>query len=154
MQWLKTWLRKWLGIDAALVKSDADKLYGEIERINLLHTDLVRQVGIQESNTNEKILVNLKIIEGVQRWSKQVDADNADNLKRFGDIYAKADALRELITATGENFTLRMEDLSRRVIDLETEPTQEISNRQEDSPGGRGSFAEIVAEIERANGIR
>ena len=151
MQRLKTWLRKWLGVDQARLDrhDDLNRIVGierELAKLSKLHVDLVRQVGIQESNTHAQILAGDTRLDRITEYCARIDTRE--------ETRKTLSALSELITATGENFTLRMEDLSRRVIDLETEPKQEISNRQEDSPGGRGSFAEIVAEIERANGIR
>jgi hypothetical protein len=70
--------------------------------------------------------------------------------------HAQFQQLRELIAATGENFGLRLDEISRRVIDLETEPAGEApKHKDEDDPlSGSGSWSAVAASIERANGIR
>ena len=128
MQWLKTWLRGWLG-----VTSDLESQEYVLNTLRKEIADVSRVCARCEDH-----------IANLNKWSRQVDSD-----------HAKVDALRQLIAATGKNFTLRLEDISRRVIDLETEPEAVKPSRTDDDPlTGRGSFAATVAEIERANGIR
>lgn len=108
-----------------------------VNRLSALHTDLVRQVGIMHSDQAHRIVTSEEVTRSLVA-------------KRYGD-------LRELIDATSENYGLRFEGISERLISLETEnkTTAPVKKDEDDDPyAGARSWSAQAANAERGAGVR
>lgn len=117
--------------------------------LGTLHGELARRftVADQERDVFEQSLT------AIEKRIDQRDAMHADLARQVTALQVTLVATRELIAATSENFGLRMEALSRRLIDLET-ATPSPPREEEDEPEGASSWATAQAAAERGQGIR
>ncbi len=123
------------------IKMSADQEIGMLNNIAALVTRADRTEASIADLTRSVKFGNGTIASGMKEMRKE-----------YGDTL---NILRELISATGENFSLRLDDISKRLIDIETESPQNPQKEDDEDPlVSASSWHSHAAAAERGQGIR